>query len=267
LFDAAAAWQRAASKVRVVQVPTQFIVKGNEADLLKTFEGLRRLNMSLAVGVGFLYGQGQCGYHVEGYAAHHTARLLARRIKRLGGSLAYAAMDEPLWFGRYATGPNTCHADLPEVVRQVAEGVAEIHEVFPEAKIGDIEPIGVSTPTPWPKEILEFAEAYRAAVGAPLSFIRADVQWNKDWQAQLRIVAAGVRAAGIAFSLIVDSDQPGQTDLEWTQRAESRFEDARAALGSLPDQLVFQSWQKHPQRFVPETEAGTLTSLVNKAPR
>jgi hypothetical protein len=96
LFEPGAPWSTAASKIGVLQVTTQFIVKGSDGDLVKTFQGLEARKISLAVGVGLLYGGGHCGYHVEGYAAQHTARLLATRIKKLGGTLAYVSLDEPL---------------------------------------------------------------------------------------------------------------------------------------------------------------------------
>jgi hypothetical protein len=49
LFDPAAPWSAAARKVRVLQVPTQFIVKGSDGDLAKTFAGLKARNIALAV--------------------------------------------------------------------------------------------------------------------------------------------------------------------------------------------------------------------------
>jgi len=123
----------------------------------------------------------------------------------------------------------------------------------------------VQSPANWPQEIGQFAGTYRAAVGSPLAFIRADVQWSKRWQAQLRTVATDARGTGIQFGVIVDSDRPGSSNVDWTQHAEERLTDVHAILGHFPDQLVFQSWQAHPTHFLPETEPGTLTSLVKKA--
>jgi hypothetical protein len=262
LFEPGAPWRSAASKINVLQVTTQFIIRSKDADLARTLQWLEQHHMALAVEVGFLYGAGRCGYHVEGFAAHHTARLLATRIKNLGGTLAYAAMDEPLWFGRHANRPTACHWEIPDIISEIAEGVAEIHAVFPAARIGDIEPIGVSISTSWPDEIMIFADAYRRVVGAPLAFLRADIQWQAEWRGQLKSIAAKTTAAGIPLGLIIDSDRPGQSNLEWTDRAERCFADARAVLGRLPEQLVFQSWQVHPEHFLPEDEPGTLTNLV-----
>jgi hypothetical protein len=267
LFEPDAPWKTAASKVRVLLVTTQFIVRANDADLVKTFEGLKARNISLAVAVGFLYGGGHCGSGVEGYAAEHTARLLATRIKKLGGNLAYTAMDEPLWFGRHANGPTACHASIATIVNEIAEGVAEIHGAFPSAQIGDIEPIGEPSPATWTQEIRQFATAYRAAVGSQLAFIQADVQWSQLWRPQLRAVAEDARAMGIPLGVIVDSDIPGQSNTDWTQHAKARLADSLAALGRVPDQLIFESWQVHPTRFLPEDEPGTLTNLLkNTAP-
>jgi hypothetical protein len=265
LFDSGAPWQTAASKTQVLQITTEFVVKGSDADLRKTFEGLSARNIALGVAVGFLYGGGRCGYHVEGYAAQHTARLLAKRIKALGGTLAYAAMDEPLWYGRHANGPTTCHAEIIDIVAEIAEGVREIHQEFPAAQIGDIEPIGQPTPSNWLQEITQFVARYRAVVGIPLAFLHADVQWRWEWQEQLRSIAQHMHVTGVPFGIIVDADHPGVSDADWTYRAEARLIDARTALGRLPERLVFQSWSIYPRHFLPEDAAGTLTNLVKKA--
>jgi hypothetical protein len=265
LFDHGAPWPAAAGKIKVLQVTTQFVVRAKDADLARTLQGLKERNLALAVEVGFLYGEGHCGYHMEGFAAQHTARLLATKIKNLGGTLAYAAMDEPLWFGRHANGPTACHAGIPDIVREIAESVAEIHAVFPAARIGDIEPIGVPNSTAWPDEIIEFANSYRGTVGTPLAFVRADIQWQGNWRQELKSVAAKTAAAGVPLGLIVDSDAPGQTSVEWTDRAKKGFADARTVLARPPEQLVFQSWQIHPEHFLPEDEPGTLTNLVKHA--
>jgi hypothetical protein len=191
--------------------------------------------------------------------------MMAARIQTLGGTLAYAAMDEPLWFGRHADGPTACHGEIAAVVREIAEGVEEIHRVFPAARIGDIEPIGETTPTPWPQEIEQFATAYRAAVGVPLAFLHADLVWRRDWRMQLSAVAQIAHADGIPFGVIVDSDRPEHSSTDWTQHAQEQLSDVRATLGGLPDHLVVQSWNVHPRRFLPDTEAGTLTNLVTRA--
>jgi hypothetical protein len=54
----------------------------------------------------------QCGKHVEGYVPPGGSAYVAKRIKSLGGELAYIGIDEALWFGRYYSGANACHAAI-----------------------------------------------------------------------------------------------------------------------------------------------------------
>ena len=177
---------------------------------------------------------------MEGFAARKTARVLARQIAKLGGELSYVAMDEPLWFGRHAVKPTSCYWGIPQIISEVAEGVAQLREAFPAVQVGDIEPIGGQSTFDWPAEIAAWADAFRVATGRPLAFIHADIQWSHPWQVELKAVADIAHGNGIPFGVIVDSDRPETSDVGWTTYAEAGLQAVRAVLGKLPDQLIFQ---------------------------
>jgi hypothetical protein len=266
LFQPGAPWPTAASKVQVFKVSTQFVMQSPDADVITMIRGLHDRGIALAVEGGFLYGAGGCGRGMEGFAAQHIAAALATRIKKLGGEIAYVAMDEPLWFGGlHVNHVGACHWQIPQIVAQVAEGVAELRRIFPQARVGDIEPIGHAD-FDWPGEIAAWSAAYRAAVGVPLAFIHADVAWTQAWQAPLKAVAASAHAEGIPFGVIIDSDRPDTVDAAWTDHATNNLRAVRTVLGGTPDHLIFQSWTAAPSRFLPDTQAGTLTNLVARTP-
>ena len=187
-------------------------------------------------------------------------------FKRLGGSLAYIAMDEPLWFGRYATKKGACHWEIGKIASVVAGGVAQLRMVFPDVKVGDIEPIGDLAPS-WTEDIAEWTNAYRTATGSSLAFLHADIQWETNWQPALLATARFARSASMPFGVIVDGYFKSNTSLEWTSTAEKRL-DALIRNPSLQiDDLVFQSWNRLPERFLPETDPASITGLVKRSLR
>jgi hypothetical protein len=58
-----------------------------------------------------------------------------------GAEVGYIAMDDPLWFGHYYNGKNACHSSIDNVAERVAKNLHEYLKVFPNAIIGDGEPI------------------------------------------------------------------------------------------------------------------------------
>ena len=184
---------------------------------------------------------------------------MARRIQRLGGDLAYVAMDEPLYWGHAFTGARSCQFSMEETAREVAAGVAQIRAVFPQVQIGDTEPIGSGVPG-WAQEIGQWMQAYRAATGTPLAFMHADIQWRENWQAVLPQVKRVVHAQGVPFGVIMDGN--GDSDEEWTDTALQRYRMLQSNPATDPDQIVVQSWEEHPSQMMPETRPGTSSNLA-----
>jgi hypothetical protein len=262
LFSSHAPWEKAAAKVTVLKVSAQFLIRSADDDLAKVFAGLKARNIALGVELGMLSGDGTCGRNVEGYSAPGTPAMLANRVRHLGGDLAYVAMDEQLWFGKYGRSPRACHTPIPAIAREIADSALQLRRIFPNIKIGDIEPIGATGSIPWMAELKEWMQAYRLATGFNLAFLHVDVNWNSDWQLPVKTIAAEAAANGIPFGVIINSDHPETTDIAWTMHAEERLAAVRSLLGSTPSQIIFQSWTVNPTHFLPEDQAGTLTNLV-----
>jgi len=78
------------------------------------FADFNRRHIALAIEMGLLSGKGpdgkvqERGVGVEGFGAPDTAKVIADRIQRNGGELAYIAMDEPPWYGHHFKGKNSC---------------------------------------------------------------------------------------------------------------------------------------------------------------
>ena len=270
LFKPDAPWSKSAQTVRVFMINGALVMHQSDQELKAVFSDLKRRNIALAIEMGLLSGkdstgQQACGVSVEGFAAPDNAKVVANRIQKAGGVLAYVAMDEPLWYAHHFSGKNACGWTMKEVARDIIPRVAALREKFPAVQIGDIEPVGTAQPPDWVEEISQWTQVYRKVVGEPLSFFHADVAWNGPWQQQLLAVKSRVNAAGLKFGIIYDGGgAKEESDDAWTREAEQRFRMVESNPSMIPDHAIIQTWARWPKKMLPEDQPGTLTNLVLK---
>jgi hypothetical protein len=251
------------SRVAVFKLYPQLVTWASDDDLRHIFASLKHQNIALAIEAGVLTDTDRCGRGVEGYGGSDAARL-AERIAKLGGDLAYVAMDEPAWFGHYFGGPNACRAPLADIALDAADNIAAVRAIFPKVKIGDIEPVGSSPEDGLVHEYGEWIDAYQQAVGEPLAFFHADVQWAKPWVAPVAKLAADLKSKAIPFGIIYNGNGDDTSDQAWVAHAEAHYLAYEADGRSAPDQAVFQSWVAHPSHLLPDTDPGAFGYLLRR---
>ena len=259
MFNPSAPWRAASLVVRIFKVSTQWILTASDSALTQMFTDLKRRGIGLAIEALMIPQTSSCGSGVEGYSAPGTMKLVADRVKRLGGDLQAIAMDEPLTFGHLYTGPNACQTSITDLANAIAVNAAAVRTVFPAVRIGDIEELGANTPL---DQVVQFASAYQTATNSKLDFIHIDTDWAvPSWLTNLQSFINAVRGTGIKVGIIYDGND-AQTDLGWTQQTEQRFTIIEANEAMTPDEAVIQTWQLHPTHMLPETQPGTMTYLV-----
>jgi hypothetical protein len=141
-----------------------------------------------------------------------------------------------------------------------------VREIFPDVKVGDIEPIAPPPPQPadWTDQVLAWTRTWRQVTGEPFDVVRADVAWTGPWRRELPALKRGLRAEHIKYSLIYDGGGDGrtQTDEIWTETAAQRFRTIEADPQMAPEQAVLQTWVRWPTHMLPETQPGTMTNLL-----
>jgi hypothetical protein len=261
LFRPNAPWTQAASHIQVFKIYPQFVLSAPDADLRTVIVGLQQRNIALALEFGLLTSPTLCG-KVEGYCGEQIGPAAAR-IKALGGTLAYVAMDEPLWFGHCSTELGALQTPIAAMAKDVANQVATIHHYFPNAQVGDIEPLPDAALPGYVTQVLEWMDAYKSAVGVPLAFSHWEFDWhNPASQAQLGQLFAGMRSNGIKFGIIYDGDPSDTAGPAWTTDAERFFAEEEKVM--VPDDAILQTWETQPDHALPETQPGTMTYLVNR---
>ena len=271
MFSPEAPWDKSASRLRVFGTTGALIIRESDETLQRVFADLRRRHIALAIEAGMLTGVGpsghfDCGRGVEGFGAAGSTRVLAERIKKNGGELAYIAMDEPLWYGHHIRATNACQWSPEYLARQILGQLKEVREIFPDVKVGDIEPIAAPPPQPtdWSDQVIAWTRTWREVSGEPFAFVRADVVWKGPWRQELPALKRKLHAEDLKFSLIYNGGGLGrtETDLIWTQEAAARFRTVEGDPQMAPDQAVIQTWVRWPSHMLPETQPGTLTNLL-----
>lgn len=269
MFQPDAPWSKSASQLRVFSTTGALINRESDETLQRVFADLKRRHIALAIEGGMLTGVGpsghfECGRGVEGFGAAGSTRVLASRIKKNGGELAYIAMDEPLWYGHHFHGANSCQWAPEYIARQILGELKEVREIFPDVKVGDVEPIGSPQPPDWIDQIIAWTRTWRQITGEPFDFVRADVVWTGSWRSDLPVLKRKLRAEHIEYSLIYDGGGTGkqESDELWCEEAAQRIRTVEADPQMAPEQAVIQTWVRWPSHMLPETQPGTLTNLL-----
>lgn len=264
LFRPSAAWDVAAANTQVFKVSTQFLDGASDDEISAVVRELRRRHIDLGMEGLLLVESKRCGRGVESYGGAGAIERLTARLMRLGGSIKYVAMDEPLWFGNLATGPRNCNDTIKGLAQQLASNVHTLKAAFPDIKFGDIEPLN-NRSVGRIDIILQFARAFKAATGQPLSFVDADIIWYDNWRPQLVEWKAKLHAAGLRFGVIFNGSQNDATDAAWTDHALERYRTVMADPAMRPDDAILQTWMLRPTRLLPDSDPTTLTGLVRQA--
>ena len=265
LFTPTAQWTVGASGIQIFLLSNQFVAFATDQQLSQVISDMKRRHIALSMAGLMLTASDRCGHHVEGYDGPNGILRTATRVKQLGGVLKYIAMDEPLLYGHFYSSPTACRDSIADVAKQVAEKVAQAKSVFPQLKVGDIEPIGAAAQNHWMEQMQQWPAAYQAAVGEPLAFMHVDISWqNPNWQSDLQAESKILRAATIPLGIIYNGSPQDQTDLEWTTHAEQRYHLIESNLRIIPDQAIIATWTAHPIRMLPEDQPSTMTYLLKQ---
>lgn len=276
LFRPEAPWASAASYVSVFSVSAEFLVHRPDSVLQQFFADLRQRHIQLGVAMSPLSARPspeapQCGVGIEGYSAPGEALMIARKVKRLGGTIDYYTMDEPLYYGHvYTEDPKNningkrrgCQLSIAEIAQDAAKRIRDVHSVFPAAQIGDVEPFMQWEDNKWAADLSEWCDAFQSATGQRLAYFRLDLWWNLPWQKRMGSLVSLLQTKQVPLQVIYDGASFASSDRNWIDQAAERFKEFEGTNGIAPAAAVLQSWHSRPSKVLPETDPGTLTNLV-----
>jgi len=268
LFASGAPWAKASRHVKVFKTSTQWLEQAPDADLRQMIRNLKSRGIALAVEALMIPHPSldSPGTGVEGFSDNPSGmQYAAQRVQALGGTLDYVAMHEPLWFGHHYAGPNGPQWPIERLVQELNSNVRIIRNIFPQAQIGDVEPIATDV-AGWADQIAAFAQVFQAVTGTSLSFVHADVAWRNPtgFLGPLRDFTDKMRALGIKVGYIYNGDARDVSDQAWADRAAERFGALELQAVDTPDHAVLQTWMPHPTHMLPDSRSDTMTGMVNR---
>lgn len=132
-------------------------------------------------------------------------------------------------------------------------------------------------------EILDKALTVTGEVGIPLKGITVDNPYdyaigehrsnqprataNVDWLARILQLEKDVKARGLRFGLIFNSQRAGSKENgsdELYEKETLKYIDLYHKRGGRPDNVIAQSWYHYPTKVVPESTPGTMTHLIGQ---
>jgi Tol biopolymer transport system component len=270
LFTATAPWPRAMGRTHVMGFYAGWIAAASDQVLQPVVAFLNAHDMSIELEAPALQATATCGSGVEGYvpygqSLHDFTVAYLQRLQALGANLQFIKVDEPYYFGSVVNDPRSCHFSVSEVASAVAAYTQLVRTVYPNAAVGDVEPIiaggyGSDVVT----ALGQWHDAYQTIAGAPFPFFFADIDFsNSAWPTIVKSLEDSTRQCGIAFGIIYIGDPTDLSDQEWAAKVVARFETYEGVIGGRPSYALFQSWEPHPLFCLPETDPTTFTGVID----
>jgi hypothetical protein len=266
LFRPNAPWTRTASMIQAFWVCTQFLHRSTDEQLSTVINDLRRRHIGLAFEAEIMADDPAhpCGAGVPGHTSNAVIRTVVDRVARLGGKIEYVAFDGPVAFGHYNINKQAtaCNYTIEELVRNIAPQIEVIKTAFPDVMFGDDEPVNGLT-IGKVDDNLQFAREFFRQTGVRLSFMTADIIWfEPTFRSQLLEWRRRLHEAGMQYGVFINGSAVDKSDLQWTQHAIERYGIVTNDPAIKPDNYFVGTWMPHPARYLPETQPGTLTSVV-----
>jgi hypothetical protein len=270
LFARRSAWPRAMAHVGVVGMYAGWIASVSDQELQHTVAFLNAHGMGIEIEAPALQAPATCGSGVEGYVPFGQSLFeftlaYLQRLKALGAQVLFVKVDEPFYFGSVSQDPRACRLPVPEVAVAVAQFAQLVGLIYPQAAIGDVEPIVATAYGPdLVTAMAQWHQVYQEVTGAPFPFFFADIDFsNPAWPQIVKAVEDDTRLHGTRFGIIYIGDPLDTSDAEWADKVVSRFRLYQGENGGRPDYVLFQSWQVHPTLCLPDSDPDTFTGVID----
>jgi hypothetical protein len=270
LFQPNAPWPRAMAKTQVFGLYAGWITATSDQDLQSVVAFLNAHNVGIEIEAPALQALSTCGSGVEGYvpygqSLHDFTLAYLQRLQGLGAQVLFIKVDEPYYFGSVVNDPRSCHFSVTEVANEVGQYAQLVKNVYPNAAVGDVEPIIASAYVPDVVTAIGlWHDTYQTVTGAPFPFFFADTDFsNPSWPTIVKQLEDNTRQTGLQFGIIYIGDAQDASDAEWTGKVVARFQLYQGENGGQPDYVLFQSWHPHPQFCLPESDHTTFTGVIN----
>jgi hypothetical protein len=271
LFAGTSEWPTVEANAHVFGAYAGWLAGIDSATFAQVIGFLNAQHMALEIEAPSLQATATCGNGVEGFVPFGQSltqftNSYLYRLQAAGADVRYIKVDEPYFFGSLDPyDPQACHWPASQVAQGVAQYTALVHMTYPNASVGDVEPIVTNAAAYSPDVVTALSnwhDAYKA-YGAQFPFFVADMDFsNPVWPALAVQMQTTMRARGEQFGIIFSGDPTDTSDAMWSAKTVARSQAFTGAAGSAPDFVLFQSWNPYPQHCLPETDPTTFMGAV-----
>jgi hypothetical protein len=268
LFAGTSGWPTVAAHTTVFGLYAGWVTGATNAEISQLATFLAAQHMTTEIESPSLQATASCGSGVEGFVPYgQTLQTFTQgylnRLQAAGIPIGYIKVDEPYYFGSVSTEANACQWSITTVANGVAQFVQLVHSISPATQVGDVEPVLAAYPSDAVTALGQWEDAYKAASGTAFPFYVADIDFsNPSWTSIVLNLESAIHSRGEQFGIIYIGDITDTTDAQWSGKVVARFQAFQGAAGGTPDFVLFQSWEPHPTKSLPETDATTQTGVV-----
>lgn len=252
-------WPSSARHLNAYKYYCDTILNMNQDKLRQQVAQLGKDKIKIAIECAPLYFG---GIKVEGFGEKNKILNTLKKVSSVGGQVSLIAMDEPLFFAHYNdTGKTYIGWSVEEICENMTSSLSEVLRIYPEIKIGDIEPIAKIKDD----DLARLLTCYEEKMGRKLDFFHADVAWqdpasidtSKHYQ---RLLAS----RQVRYGIIFNSSNYNADDNGWIESSRVNFDKYIAAGGTMDD-VIFQSWNRSPRFIAPRAGGKSHSDMINYA--
>jgi hypothetical protein len=270
-------WPRATARTSVFGMYAGWVSSGvsgagnqaSDQELQSIVTFVNAHNMTIELEAPALQATATCGAGIEGYVpygqtVHDLTLAYLQRLKALAAPVQFIKVDEAYFYGTVSNEAQVCHFTVTQIAQALQSYTQLVQTVYPNAQVGDVEPVVNAYATDPVTAIGQWHDAYKAVTGAPFPFFIADMDFsNAAWPTLAKSMETATRGRGMKYGIIYSGDPTDTSDTQWIGKTVARFQAYQGTGGGRPDYVLFQSWNQHPWHALPETDATTFTGALD----
>lgn len=257
-------WPIASKKIKVIKFYHGLIYNTDVSILKNRFDILHDLGIKIAIELPIMidpYPDNK--KYIEGFEGSNYVKKIISKLKNNNISVDFFVMDEPLYFGAYRGENKSLGAKVAveSVVEKSISNIELIKKNYPNAELGLVEPIQLFMND----DFYNYFKLYNDEMKlrkVDIKFIQDDIVWNKFDKGVVLSLSNRLKVNNISFDVIINSSVKANTNSQWIDSANGNLRLIFDLIKKNQIGVVFQSWNKYPDKIIPEWSPNSHLSQV-----
>lgn len=256
-------WRSSRRSISIFKFYSEVIEVSSVESLRDKFNFLKENNIKVAIELpGLTWRDNSTGYKIEGFRQKGFSRSIIKKILMAGGVVDYIALDEPITFGAYKSGPNYPHLSPENLARELYANLSPFYQAFPNVNVGDIEALSEIPGYFYSNYIPQFLNSYKLFSGRRIAFFHLDQYWRGNWKTPTLYINHLSKLYGFRVGVIFNASVNTKSDSIWMDDARKNVMDYYNFMHRLPNDVIVQSWNYNPTNPIGDNDKNANSSLV-----